>query len=89
MSKPTSIDTLLEDVVLGRACGEREWNLLAQAPFDEYRSDRRIALEWFMSSHSNQPSPSAHSTVGDTTLVSLSEISSAIRSIAKGLFGKR
>jgi hypothetical protein len=83
------MDTLLEDVVLGRACGEREWNLLAQAPFDEYRSDRRIALEWFISSPSNEPSPSAHSTVGDPALVSLSEISGAIRSIAKGLFGKR
>ena len=49
MSKPTSIDTVFEDVVLGQACGERESNPLMQKPFDEYRFDRNVALEWFAS----------------------------------------
>jgi hypothetical protein len=90
MSKPTSIDTLLEDVVLGRACGEREWNPLAQEPFDEYRSDRNIALEWFASRRITyddvQP---VQATPKGLSLVSFAEITSAWRTIGTGLFGKR
>jgi hypothetical protein len=90
MSKSTSIDTLLEDVVLGRACGEREWNPLAQEPFDEYRSDRNIALEWFASRRITyddvQP---VQASPKELSLVSFAEITSAWRTIGTGLFGKR
>ena len=90
MSKPTSIDTVLEDVVLGRVCGEREWNPLAQEPFDEYRLDRNVALEWFASRRTTfgnvrpvQTSPK------DLSLASSAEIASAWRTIGRSLFRKR
>jgi hypothetical protein len=89
MSKPISMDTLLQDLVLGRNHGEREWNLLAQQPFDEYRSDRKIALEWFFSSNLSEPVSSSRRTANDSTLVSCNEVASAWRAIGRGLFGKR
>ena len=90
MSKPTSIDTVLEDVVLGKSCGEREWNPLAQEPFDEYRFDRNVALEWFASRRITfgnvQP---VQTSQKDLSLVAFTEITSAWRTIGRGLFGKR
>jgi hypothetical protein len=76
MSK--SMDMLLEDVAL-------EEEIL-----EVYKADQSAALNGLASKHiPGRNKQSSDFASQDMSLVSLSEISGAVRSIGKGLFGKR
>ena len=90
MLNSAAMDDLLEDAILERHYGDRDFNPLEQKPFVDHRLDRNLALEWFASRrlpHTTTTSDLEKSATAQ--MVSFSEIRRAIVALGSALFGKR